>query len=161
MSKISYLLITFVILLSGIAVYLSRLTSNSVPAVAVQPTIEITPTPYYLDEKLLFESVNKWRIRKGFKSYIEHETLCLIAAYRLTDIQTDWSHNNFVPTVDRIMGNQTRYIAENLANNRFSEEGTVTAWQNSPSHRENLDANYKYSCIKTYKQFAVQIFGNF
>ena len=119
------------------------------------------PYEYNLDSDKLWMIVNDWRISEGLAEYQKSELLCDIARSRIYQVKSDWSHNGFVPTLNRIVGNQYHDIGENLAKDHISEEQTLSNWLLSPSHRQNLDANYRYSCVVTDEQYAVQIFGNF
>ena len=134
-------------------------TEQVVKEVPNQPIVEPTIRP--LDAEQLWSLVNNWRTSEGLREYQKNELLCDIARSRIYQIRDDWSHDGFVPTVNRVFGNRYRDIGENLATDMITEGDALTGWLWSSTHKENLLKNYRYSCIATDGRFAVQIFGNF
>jgi uncharacterized protein YkwD len=120
-----------------------------------------TVSPSNLNADKLFELTNNWRVQQGYQPYIKNQTLCNLAKIRLNDIYTNWSHDGFVETVKWWFGNRQYDVSENLAKDMSFEKQTLQKWLNSPTHKENLVKNYKYSCIAAKGGYAVQLFGNF
>ena len=139
-------LIIFV-MLSGI-----RLPSKPLP----KPSPSVHPDS--LTEDHLWMAVRDWRISQKFQPYTTDQRLCSLAEVRLKEIKTDYSHNGFYKHLKDFS-----YVdlGENLAKDFYSTNKTLSNWLNSPSHRENLDAKFTYSCIRTDARYVVQIFGNF
>lgn len=128
------------------------------PSVIPSSTIKPSPTPRVLDKKKLWDLVQKFRTGAGYKAYTEDLRLCTIARKRLPEVVTDWSHDGFYKYTDDFAHNG---MGENLGRLYETEYMLVVSWINSPTHKENLDKPYKYSCIETDGLYAVQIFANF
>lgn len=109
-----------------------------------------------INEDRLWVVVNEWRMSENKPSYVKDDSLCSYANQRVQDIQTDFSHDKFVAMkkVDRFIR-----LGENLSRDFQTNQETLTAWLNSPKHRENLDDNYEYSCIRCSEATCVQLFG--
>lgn len=125
-------------------------------------TFKVEPVQTNLNADKLFSIIQNWRTENKLPDYETNETVCKIAAVRLEEIKTDYSHNQFIPTVKLFLDGTKYYVAENLINQPYqSEQKALDAWLLSPEHHENLESSYKYSCVKTDNSYAVQIFANF
>ena len=120
---------------------------------------QIVQEEIFLDANKLFELSNEWRISQGLKPYIKLELLCDSAKIRNIEVQTNWSHEGF--SAEKICGKGWCQVGENLAKDLGSEKNTFSAWLTSSTHLENLEYNFKYSCVSTSGEYAVQHFGNF
>lgn len=123
--------------------------------VSTSPTPNPSPSPFLLDADKLYSEVQQWRTNNGYDTYKTSQFTCNAADIRVKEIQTTNDHSGFYKRYD---GQGVR-ISENLGNNYPSEEGMVRAWENSPTHRENLEKDYPYSCIRCLNNKCVQIFS--
>ena len=121
----------------------------------------IPPYKETLDENLLFDLSQKYRIDNGLPIYEKSDFLCSIALSRLPEIREKFSHELFFYHSQN--GDYCRgcTLGENIAVGVLTEEETMQKWIASPSHKENLDKPFTHSCTKTYLHYAVQIFGYF
>ena len=110
--------------------------------------------PVSLSSEKLMQVVNKWRVEQGLQSYVINDALCRIANDRVPD------------GLDFHKGLLSRYssypsvISENEIIGSKSEAQALYSWLGSPPHEKALKTNFKYSCIATKGDFAVQIFSN-
>lgn len=118
-----------------------------------------TPTPYLLSEDKLWTLINNYRESKSLKPFIKDQKLCDIAEFRVVQLKTKegdyFNHDGFHELLD---GNKIKY-AENITGG-YSEENALDRWLNSPPHKEAIEAEWKYSCVATGNNYAVQIFSN-
>lgn len=103
-----------------------------------------------LNAEKLFSLVNKWRVKTGFQSYEKHEALCRIASKRNYD-----NHKGLLEQYSKYPS----VISENMTM-APTEQNALYDWLHSKTHKKALEASYKYSCIATQGNFAVQIFSN-
>lgn len=146
----------------------SSKTFNTTPIVAVQqPTPSPTPTPKpkKLDGGRLFNLVNAYRAKNGMSQMLWFHPLCEYAMQRSQEIKDDWSHEGYLRDAEshvlyeKYCPDCTR-TGENLAENYASEEEVLQAWIKSPSHKENLDADWTYACAYFYEnRYVEMIFG--
>lgn len=115
--------------------------------------------PKYLSAEKLTALVNNWRVSQGLQPYIEEQRLCKIAAERV--LVGDDDHEGFVKKYSNNLDYPTGVMQENAIWNFSSEQEGLDGWLNSPEHRAALEKPYKYSCIKTDKFNAIQIFSTF
>ena len=114
----------------------------------------IIPTPKDIDEQELWDLIQEWRKSSGLTEYIENPELCRVSSIRVLQIQDVFDHNTLV------LKSLPYSVAENLIRDQAPAEISLQAWLNSPSHRENLEGDYKYSCLRCDKSYCVQIFSN-
>lgn len=112
-----------------------------------------------LNADKLWTVVQNWRTKNHLPLFKKDLYLCSIAVERMSQIKKDFSHDGF----NKLDFSKTSYreLGENLSQVGKTEEATLTAWLNSPGHRENLEKNYNYSCVVTDGSYAVQIFGKY
>lgn len=98
----------------------------------------------------LLDATNAERRENGAGSLVMSERLSSAAAMKVDDMFTNqyWSHESPTGTKPWQWFKAAQYTysvaGENLAKNFYSTEGTVHAWMNSPSHRQNmLDPRFK------------------
>ena len=99
----------------------------------------------------MFEALNEYREKNGLEPLIYSQTLEAAADAQALDL---WVRNFFDHTnpdglgpADRALreGFCHRYVGENIAAGQFTVEHVMQAWEDSPSHNENmLEANYVY-----------------
>ncbi|MBI2596832.1 hypothetical protein HYW41_01635 [Candidatus Daviesbacteria bacterium] len=103
-----------------------------------------------IDQKKLIELTNIERQKKGLSPVSENEALDKAAKLKAENMFAEnyWAH--FSPSGktpwDFILGTgyHFTFAGENLAKNFYSSDEIVTAWMNSPTHRDNLlNSNYK------------------
>lgn len=142
-SKILIITATFfTAVLVGTSLITSRSVANYTP-----------PKEVKLDAEKLWQITNDWRLSEGRKPFIRDQRLCDIANGRVND------------GLDSHKGLLERYsaypyvISENLGID-ISEQEMLRGWLLSTPHATALRASYKYSCIATKDNFAVQIFSN-
>lgn len=118
--------------------------------------------PKGISETKMWNTVQEWRVSTSREEYIKDETLCELASSRVEEIRTEWSHSGFYKSSDKIVFNKTnkfKELGENLAKQFRSEPSVLKGWLDSPTHRDNLEYGFKYSCIKTDGDNVVHIFG--
>ena len=97
-----------------------------------------------IDQKLLIELTNKERQKQGLPPVSENSALTKAAALKAQNMFNEnyWAH--FAPSGktpwDFIIGSGYKFTfaGENLAKNFYNSDDVVTAWMNSPTHRDNL-----------------------
>jgi uncharacterized protein YkwD len=140
-------------------------TSQSLPT--EQQILIETPTPTYFQEKKvssekLWDVIQSWRTSQNLSKYKTSQKLCDIAAIRLQEIKSDWSHDGIMSRSNYFFSiTGARELGENLAKDLYDEHLLLQAWLDSPTHKKNLVSNYTYSCVQVGDNYAVHIFGNF
>lgn len=120
-----------------------------------KPTVAMVNKP--LDAVVLWSLIQNWRLENNRKAYIKDQRLCKIAETRIEEIKKDdFSHDQFL----KKYADYPSTISENIARKMNIETGTLDTWLESPTHKENLDKNYLYSCVVTKDSYAVQIFSS-
>lgn len=103
-----------------------------------------------IDQREVIELTNKERAKAGLAPVVENEALDKAAAMKAQNMFSEnyWAH--YAPSGktpwDFILASGYRftYAGENLAKNFYKSDDVVSAWMNSPTHRDNLlNANYK------------------
>src|SRR5258708_6733704 len=103
-----------------------------------------------IDQKRLIELTNLEREKKGLGKVLENEALDNAAKLKGENMFAEnyWAH--FAPSGktpwDFILGSgyHFTFAGENLAKNFYTSEEVVSAWMNSPTHRDNLlNEHYK------------------
>lgn len=137
-----------------------NLTTTATPTPTSTEINNETPKP--LDEDILWDLIQEWRVENGHKAYVRDSRLCEIAEKRVKEIQSDYSHDSFEKADYSKLPDGK--IAENISLWTAGEENTLNGWLDSPSHREALEKPYRSSCVVTggeYGQSAVQVFASF
>ncbi len=159
MSKLkTVLVLSLILLLTTFLFFAGNLLFKGLKA--SQSANTDTETFKSLNEHVLWFRVNEWRTKNGLAPYEKSDVLCELAAPRLSAIKTEFSHAGFERDYQQwfsITGYKA--LAENLSFRPRDEMQVLTDWLNSPPHREILDADYKYSCIKADESYAVQLFA--
>ncbi len=103
-----------------------------------------------IDQKEVIELTNKERVKVGLAPVVENEALDKAAEAKASNMfqENYWAH--YAPSGktpwDFILASGYRftYAGENLAKNFYKSDDVVSAWMNSPTHRDNLlNKNYK------------------
>lgn len=132
-----------------------------IPIPSPQPTTP-TPTPWptyvpygtFIDEDVLYELVNEWRVKNNKPRYITSETLCTMAEVRLTQLPTDPDHDGFYKLADKLVDNGTfEKVSENLITKYAGSAGVnektmLNDWLESKLHRAAIESSYVYSCLR-------------
>lgn len=154
------ILIVLIIVISFEGLQIERVNQLRAAEQAITPTpiITSTPTPVQLNAKVLFNDVNTWRIKNGYKPFMRSQELCNVAMKRIPEIKIKATHDG----IWKYWNNMQFLIAgENLAENFIFEEAVLNGWINSPEHYANLIKPYTYSCIETDGQYVVEEFASF
>jgi uncharacterized protein YkwD len=159
MSKLkTALVLSLILLLSTFLLFAGNLIVKGLKA--SQSANTDSETFKSLNENVLWFRVNEWRVNNGLDPYIRSEALCEFATPRLKEIKTEFSHAGFERKSGQwlsITGYEV--MAENLSFRPRDEATVLNEWLNSPPHREALEENYVYSCIKADDSYAVQLFA--
>lgn len=110
------------------------------------------PTPVYvqqpLNESVLYEKINQYRVSQGLTPLRFDPSMCEFAKTRLSQIHTDWSHNQWLAGVKNAYYYQ--YAGENLARGQQSEDQTLQDWIGSPTHKAGMiDPHFNRTCIES------------
>ncbi|WP_299126822.1 CAP domain-containing protein [uncultured Winogradskyella sp.] len=109
-------------------------------------SIEIPMTPQAKQIEIeIMELINAHRITKGLNPLSNHDTVKAVA-FTHTDymIEVDnVSHDNFFQRKESLQLNaEANIVTENVAYGFSSAASVVSAWLNSPNHKENIEGNY-------------------
>ena len=123
-----------------------------------------TALPVTISQVELTRQVNEWREDNSYEPYMIDERLCSYAQTRLEETEYDLTHDKFYLSADAIFKiTDYEFLGENLAQGYDSEKEMLQAWLDSPLHRENLEKNFNFSCIKCQNfvtgHNCTQIFG--
>lgn len=83
------------------------------------------------DEQFILKQINQYRKEYNLKPVKADEKTAKYAWQRVKEIQSDWSHKGF------LNGVPYSPAIENLSK-YYPKEKVVNAWQESPTHNENL-----------------------
>ena len=105
---------------------------------------------------------NQFRQSNGLQPLMFTDDLNRIAALRLQELKTDYSHHS--------AGNYNQHLGENIAmsTGALNDSSALNMWENSSGHRANmLDSTYRYTGYAIYDggfwggAYAVQVFSEF
>lgn len=116
----------------------------------------------YGDARVLWALVQDWRIRNGYKPYVEDERLCEPAGRRAAEASIEFSHRLFSNGFSNSVMRDLSYYAlgENLATGNIGATDMLDGWLDSPSHRANLeDDEFTHGCIRCINSTCAHIFG--
>lgn len=117
------------------------------------------PKEIRLNETLLWNVIQTWRKKSGYKEYIKNDSLCRIAEERVKYLKdkgfSGFNHEGFHKYYD----NYQSLLSENMTGG-INEQDALERWLSSTPHRNALERNYKYSCVAAEMDYAVQIFSN-
>lgn len=94
--------------------------------------------------------INNYRVQQGYPVLKEDILTCTIASFRLSEVQTNFSHQGFYAL------GLTNY-AENLAKGFTTDNSVFKAWLASQPHRFNFLSYAKYGCVKEQNGYWVFI----
>lgn len=112
-----------------------------------------------INTETLWSLVQKWRTDNGFQTYMKDQNLCAIATKRVNQLKKIAPEKRDHELFESNYSNYPSAMVENITGGT-SEQDALERWLNSPPHRATLEKPYKYSCIATKDDFAVQIFSN-
>ena len=139
---------------------LPQATPTPTPQPEVSATSKGTPQVKVINPEVLLNVVNEWRVENGYSAYQVDQRLCDMGFERLEQIPSDWSHDQFEPTLNKHF-NGYNFFGENLARGYSYEADVLSAWLDSPTHRDNLEARVPLTCIVTDGYFVVHLFAQF
>ena len=113
------------------------------------------------DDRLTYEetamlTIQVWRSENNLPEYKIDSELCELAERRSFEISDNWSHDGFVGL---IFSTEFRSLGENISREFEDPRELVQGWLDSPTHRENLDADFEYSCLRCNELYCAHIFG--
>lgn len=98
----------------------------------------------------ILQLINNHRISEGLNILMEGSTLATAYAVSHTNYMIEISqinHDNFQIRSAAIENDGAKSVGENVAFGYNVPENVVTAWLNSPSHKETLEGNYSHASI--------------
>lgn len=107
-----------------------------------------------LDDKMLLDAVNSYRVANGLHSLTENLTLCASAQNKSNDMTSNKYFAHDSPQGrdpwSFIDESGYRYISagENIAMSNKGVDSIVDGWYNSPGHRENMLGDFTETCIR-------------
>ena len=109
-------------------------------------SIEVPITPQAkLIEIEIMELINAYRITEGLTPLEDHTTVKAVASTH-TDYMievSNVSHDNFFQRKQSLQANaDANIVSENVAYGFNSAESVVSAWLNSPSHKDNIEGDF-------------------
>lgn len=114
-------------------------------AATPQPTVTITLDPF---AQSIFTLINEYRTQNSLNTLVLNSMLVTSAQNRSEYLckTADWGHIQSDGTSWAVYISSAGYnyksAGENLARDFFASQGTMTGWQNSPSHNENMLKTY-------------------
>lgn len=128
-----------------------------VPRIAVRSLFSEKPQVVietHLSQNNLWSLIQEWRSKNGFQPYTKDQNLCKIAEDRLDD-GDKLDHKYFLEKYS----NYPSLLSENKTG-ASTEKEALNNWLNSKPHFEALKKPYKYSCVATKNDYAIQIFSS-
>lgn len=134
----------------GLVIFLT--TSMCFPKKVAAPSISDND---YLDSQIIYKMINQYRTINGIAP-INEISLCDYAKKRSEQIISDWSHKQY--KIDSLDGGifykevcpKCKNSGENLSRIIVKNKELMLAWENSPTHNENLlDQRWDTMCIGT------------
>lgn len=110
----------------------------------------------------LNQAVNQYRATHNLSQLYIDPQLCDIALQRATEIEENFSHDQFATHVENGDYTYTGFnsIGENLWQGKFSGVHIVEyGWDQSPGHRSNLQGDWTRGCAGIYLENAVFTFA--
>jgi hypothetical protein len=157
-AKTGIALLALAFLLWGIGSFVHVMASAAVGPMPTPYTTPMrTPAPFHPDEGRLMSLVQSWRAEVKKPIYDYSSKLCEVTQIRAVEVQTHYSHDGFkkwLPQLDYF-----DHLGENLSQGYDSEEKILAAWLASPGHRENLEDNNRYSCMRCEGVYCVNMFA--
>lgn len=112
------------------------------PPIKENPVITYNYSPSELETLAL---INEYRVSKGLSSLKKNDYISLKSEEHNNDMITnnEVSHNGFVDRSECIMSVLgAKKVGENVAYNYCTSQSVVSAWLNSPCHKENIEGDY-------------------
>lgn len=143
------ILFLFIIILFGFAYNFRQVSGH-----ASNNNISSFQQNISLNKDELWKTIQTWRVNQGLNKYNESADLCEIANDRANDGYD--GHRGFV---EKYYNSRPYILSENITQAGDASSALLN-WLNSPSHHAALEKDYKYSCVATNGDYAVQIFSN-
>ena len=135
-----------VLLLVAIVFTMNSCSTNAsetpTPAASSQKTVNYT---YSANELDAMNAINNYRVSVGLKTLSQINYISLVSEKHdsLMIATNTVSHDGFVARSEDIMKVLgAKNVGENIAYNYNTPEAAVTAWLNSPSHKQNIEGDY-------------------
>lgn len=148
-----YLLIPLFLLVTAYSVWFYKANTSKANSAPVQTEVGLDTE---LDSNKLWNLIQDWREKSGYIKYEKSDILCDVANKRAEYLLTNGDDNH--------MGffnmNFAYEVSENYILDAFSERNALSGWKSSSGHLATLKRDYKYSCVSTKENVAVQIFSN-
>ncbi len=141
---------------TALPVVVPKSTFVPVPTTIAPPVAIPIPTPAKpnIDVNDYAARFNAYRQSKGFTPLIFTNDLNKNAALRLSELQTNYSHNS--------AGQYNLHLAENIVMGTYNNQDSLVCWKNSPGHNANmLNSTYKYTGYAAGNGYAVQLFTDY
>lgn len=128
----------------------------AVKQVKIPPTATPTPIPqtptsapatyvsWGLNADKLFDMSNTYRSSKGLPAFQKDEKTCSLASSRAPEINAEIAEGRMHSGLRA--RNLSYWNSENIIS-YHSEEAAFNWWINDTIHREQIEGNYKYSCV--------------
>lgn len=115
--------------------------------------IEISKEMESKSWETLWSLVNKYKVKKGLPELKVSDGICRLAEKRASEVSRDWSHDGFMNTVKIAYSAycpECGKMGENLSRGFTDPQEILTAWINSPTHKEILDSPDTRGCLGYY-----------
>lgn len=124
------------------------------------------PTPIIVSSKevnedVLWDKVQQWKLDNGGEVYTKHLPLCEYARARAIEASKNWSHGSFESDNWLYRAFGFYRMGENLAKGFPTEAGTLQGWLDSESHKLNLEDSFQFSCIACENGVCAQEFASY
>ena len=148
---------------------LNSCSSNSSEATPVEAKSEIVVNySYSASEIEAMNLINEYRVSVGLNALEKINHISYKSEehdnYMITNNVVN--HDDFVARSENIMKVLgAKKVGENIAYNYSSPQGAITAWLNSPGHKENIEGNFTHFGISirenltTGKKYYTNIFA--
>ena len=158
-----------VLMFTTVIFTLNSCSSNSSEATPVEAKSEIVVNySYSASEIEAMNLINEYRVSVGLNALEKINHISYKSEehdnYMITNNVVN--HDDFVARSENIMKVLgAKKVGENIAYNYSSPQGAITAWLNSPGHKENIEGNFTHFGISirenltTGKKYYTNIFA--
>lgn len=133
-------------------------TSSALDQVTLAPAIP-TPTPIGQVEVKVSEityAVNQYRQQHSFPPLQETPEICEVAQKRAQEANQKFSHDGFIEGIEKL---DYQKAAENLwQGTPFEVQRIIQGWEQSLSHKYNMEGEYNFGCGARFDNTAAFIF---
>lgn len=118
-----------------------------------------TPSPIKKEEEKVSEitaAVNQYRQQHNLSPLQESPEICEVAQKRAQEASQNFSHDGFIEAVKNL---DYQKAAENLwQGTSFEVQRIIQGWEQSPSHKYNMEGEYNFGCGARFDNTAAFIF---